>query len=139
MSPQLASGIRAARPADEEPVVALLEAENLDPRFEADEFLVAEDEGEVVGCARLRLLDGERFELASVAVDPDRRGEGIGTTLVRRALDTASGTVQALCVEPRFFARLGFEPVDGVHPDLQAKAEGCCAGRDVELMAWRDG
>lgn len=141
MSAQLAHGIRPARLSDETTVVALLEAEDLDAAFDPDEFIVAEGQGggEVVGCARLRALDEETLELASLAVQPDRRNEGIGTALVQRALERASSPVQALCVEPGFFAHLGFETVEEVHPELEAKAEGRCGDRDIALMVWRNG
>jgi N-acetylglutamate synthase-like GNAT family acetyltransferase len=83
------------------------------------------------------LPDG--FELASVAVRPDRRGEGVGRALVERALTRAEGPVYALCLAPGFFAHLGFDPLDEVPAGLEAKAEGCCRERGFVPMAWRPG
>jgi amino-acid N-acetyltransferase len=137
MNSEPAAQIRPARSEDRGEVQRLLEAEALDARFAPDEFLVAERDGQLVGCARLRPLDDQVAELASVAVRPAHRGQGLGRRLVDRALDRAQGPVQALCVEPGFFAHLGFEATDEAHPELEAKAQACCADRDPVAMTWR--
>lgn len=137
MNQQRSVDIRIGREEDRGPVVALLEAEGLEANFVADEFLVAEDEGGVVGCARLAPLPEGLSEMASVAVAPDRRGEGIGRALVRRALASAEQPVHALCLQPAFFRNLGFEAVDEIPPSLEAKARACCADRTFVPMVWR--
>lgn len=129
--------IRGARESDRERVEAMLEAEDLASTFVPEEFCVAEADGDVVGCARLAPLPTGGFELASVAVRPDRRGEGIGTRLVERALACADGAVEALCLQPGFFAGLGFEPLDEVPEALEAKAEGSCREREFVPMVRR--
>lgn len=146
--------IRDARPEDAGPVQRLLEAEGLEAGFVPAEFLVAEDErsapaaghpapsstsdGHVIGCARVKPLSGPEgaSELASVAVAPEHRGEGIGRHLVHEALEGAPEPVYALCLEPGFFAHLGFEAADAVPPSLAEKADGCCASLDPVAMVF---
>jgi len=89
------------------------------------ELLVAEVDGEVVGMCQVMLFrhfqhrGGLCAELESVFVRPDVRSHGIGSILVRHAIDMAR---QAGCYRVqltsnvarsdshRFYARLGFKP-----------------------------
>lgn len=127
--------VRPATPEDASTVEHLLLDENLQSEFVPDEFLVAEDEDEVVGCARLIPLPGEAHELASLAVAPEHRGRGIGHRLIERALEHANGRVEALALDPAYLAHRGFAPTEGLHPKVLAKLDTCCAGRDVTPMA----
>jgi GNAT superfamily N-acetyltransferase len=71
---------------------AAFEAVERDPR---NEFLVAEDASEVVACLQLTYIPGlgghgrERAHLEAVRVRADRRGQGIGGELMRRAIERA--------------------------------------------------
>jgi N-acetylglutamate synthase-like GNAT family acetyltransferase len=56
-----------------------------------DGFLQAELDGRLVGCARVRLLDGTTAELGLVAVAPDGWGRGVGSALVAAAEEHARG------------------------------------------------
>lgn len=49
-------------------------------------YYVADDAGEIAGIIGLRDVAGEG-EISNVAVHPDRRREGIGSLLLKRALD----------------------------------------------------
>lgn len=49
-------------------------------------FLVAEADGEVVGYVVADTVDGSLGHIKDIAVAPERRGEGIGRTLLSRAL-----------------------------------------------------
>ena len=86
--------------------------------FEAESLhLVALDAGRVVGCVLFHPEGTETGRLFQMAVEPDRQGTGLGTTLVRaleaelvrrgfrevilHARDSAVG----------FYARLGYAPV----------------------------
>lgn len=79
------------------------------------EFLVAEEAGKVVGCVAVDVYWGDLAEVKSLAVAPDRRGQGTGTLLIEAAIaDARRLGVQklfALTYEKEFFSRLGFRTV----------------------------
>jgi len=91
-----------------------------DLRPSASVSLVAEDEGRVVGhvlCSPA-LLDASRRlvqvqTLSPLAVLPHRQGQGVGSALVRGAVDllsTQGAPVLFLEGDPGYYARLGFLP-----------------------------
>lgn len=131
--------VRAARPEDAAPVRALLNAEALQADFVPDEFVVLEEDGVVLACARLHTFPSGAHELASVAVAPARRGERLGAQVVRAALARATGPVHALALAPGFFARLGFARRDDVPEDLAPKASGFCASTGFVSMSYLPG
>jgi len=77
-----------------------------------DDWLVAEEEGQVVGCVSLVYFNGSLAEVRSLAVRPDRRGRGIGSQLVEAALALARRRgvrrVLTLTRAAALFERLGF-------------------------------
>jgi N-acetylglutamate synthase-like GNAT family acetyltransferase len=90
----------------------LLEAEDLDrSAFVVGDFVVAKDAtGRFAGCARLKPYD-DCIELSSVAVSPDYRGQGVGSTIVAALLQRSMAPLIYLVCEPKevaFFHRFGF-------------------------------
>ena len=138
------TSIRVARREDVPAIVALLADDpigagrerNADPVPEAywrafDEMaaqpgnmlLVAEADGAVVGCLQLTMIPGlsrtgaKRAQIEGVRVASSRRGDGIGETLVRHAIELARQSGCALVQltsdnarldARRFYERLGF-------------------------------
>lgn len=90
------------------------------------EFLVAEVDGEVVGCGALHVLWSDLGEIRTVAVHPRVLGRGVGHALVDALIEGARELgLQRLFVltfERRFFGRHGFAEIDGtpVEPDVFA-------------------
>ena len=84
-------------------------------RFLRD-YLVAKDGDEVVGVCALHIYDEGLAEIRSLAVKDGWTGKGIGTSLVRKAIEEARGIgisrVFTLTYLPGFFERLGFQRVD---------------------------
>lgn len=91
--------------------------------------LVAHDGGQVIGFAQI-LSDGEiQAYLALIAVDPSRRGEGIGRRLIETAIAVAGGSRIDLLADDAatgFYDRLAhralpgyrlFPPLDEPLPD----------------------
>ena len=78
--------------------------------------VLVDAEGKVLGCCAMEVLWRDMGEIKSLAVDPDRRGQGIGTLLVSDALADASrlglSKVFALTYKPEFFKKHGFVRVD---------------------------
>ena len=77
-------------------------------------FVVAEEHGRIVGVGQVKPhYDGSR-ELASLAVVPDRQGQGIGSAIVRTLLAHAPGPLHLMCtdrLEP-YYARFGFRRLE---------------------------
>lgn len=119
--------VRSARPADVRRVYELVEpyaasriliAKELVDYFEAvQEFVVAELDGDVVGCAALHVLWDDIAEVRTLAVDVAARGHGVGGTLLGTLVDRARslGLRRLFCLtfEVDFFARHGFHPIEG--------------------------
>ncbi|MFB6184552.1 MAG: GNAT family N-acetyltransferase [Haloarculaceae archaeon] len=107
--------IRRATPGDADAVrgvldAAMLATDGLSRRIADGDALVAVAEGRVLGAL---VLDG--VAVVAVAVRPKRRGQGIGTALVERALARRGRLVAAFDAAVRpFYETCGFdvEPVD---------------------------
>ena len=90
------------------------------------EFLVAEVDGEVVGCGALHVLWEDLGEIRTVAVHPSALGRGVGHALVSALIEGARELglrrIFVLTFEEKFFARHGFAEIDGtpVAPDVFA-------------------
>ena len=129
--------IRRATPNDWARVAELLVSASLPldgAREHASEFIVAERDGVLVGCAAV-----ERYGIAgllrSVAVAPSERGKGTGAALVAGCLDAARAngitTVVLLTTTAEdYFPRFGFERTDRsvVPEEVRESAEfrGAC-------------
>jgi len=102
------------------PYVDAFEAMTADPR---NEFIVAERNGEIVGCLQLTFIPGlarmgmERAQIESVRVAQSVRGEGLGKKLfewvIERARERGCGLVQLTTDNLRhdahgFYQSLGF-------------------------------
>jgi amino-acid N-acetyltransferase len=80
------------------------------------DFVVAEGEGQVLGCGALQITWRDLGEVRSLAVADGWQGQGIGRRVVRELLQEARALglprVFALTYQRSFFLRLGFQPVD---------------------------
>ncbi len=73
-------------------------------------FVVAEECGRLVGVGQVKPHYDGSHELASLAVVPDRQGQGIGSAIVRTLLAHAPSPLHLMCadrLEP-YYARFGF-------------------------------
>ena len=86
-----------------------------DIREHAANFLVAERRGQVVGCVALQDYGGDLYELRSLAVREEQTGRGIGSALVKAAVDLARARgareLFALTRRVAFFGSRGFAVV----------------------------
>lgn len=93
------------------------------------EFVVAEHNGRIVGCAGLRLYTSELGEIVALAVSAESHGNGVGRLVVETLLAQAKSLglkeVIALTLQPGFFAKLGFEPADVA--DYPHKVDADCS------------
>ena len=80
------------------------------------EFIVADDDGRVIGCAAVAIFWADLAEIKSLAIHPDCRGKGIGSDLVRSAINEARQIgvkrLFALTYEKDFFGKHRFAVID---------------------------
>jgi amino-acid N-acetyltransferase len=106
-------------------------------------YLVTREGGAVIGCVGLEVY-GVYGLLRSLAVSPERRGQGVGTALTRRALELAreKGLRRVFLLTmtaEAFFTRFGFAPLprEEAPAEIRGSAELSWVCPDtVILMAW---
>jgi amino-acid N-acetyltransferase len=77
-------------------------------------FLVAvTPEGQIIGCGQLKPHGLDLLELASIAVLPEHRGEGIARAVIERLLEGSPRPLYLTCVSrlESFYERFGFHTV----------------------------
>jgi amino-acid N-acetyltransferase len=129
--------VRPALPADVHAIHGLVEpyaserillAKEWVAYYEAvQEFVVAVDGDEVVGCGALHVMWSDLAEVRTLAVHPARRRHGIGHRLMAALLDRARalGLARVFCLtfEVDFFASLGFRAIEGTPVTSDVYAE----------------
>ena len=80
------------------------------------DYVVIEENGRLVGCGALHVIWNDIAEIRSLAIAPERVGQGWGERIVEYLVEDARGLelprVFILTYKPDFFAKLKFEPVD---------------------------
>jgi amino-acid N-acetyltransferase len=129
--------VRRARTSDVQAVRHLVDTYADDRRLlskatvvlyeDVQEFHVAVDAGEIVGCGALHVMWEDLAEVRTLAVSPSHHGHGVGTALLGRLIEAARelGIRRVFCLtfETGFFARHGFEVVHDVPVDPDVAAE----------------
>ncbi|TVY00507.1 N-acetyltransferase [Cohnella terricola] len=81
-----------------------------------DTFIVAEDEGRLIGCGSLCQLGSDLVEIRSLGIAEGYKGQGIGSRLVDALIEEAKiqgiPKVMALTYEAAFFQKNGFVIVE---------------------------
>lgn len=99
--------------------------------MEKDDFLVAAEDGRIVGIVGLK-RHPDCLELCGLGVDVKNRGRGIGKRLVLKLLAGIGGDVYLGTIIPGFFEGLGFERIDSP-PRSMLKDPAWCAGCRPDL------
>lgn len=129
--------LRRARAADVRGIRALVEpyvvsraivAKPAVSYFEAlSEFLVADLDGEIVGCGALHVMWEDVAEVRTLAVSPQVRGAGVGARLLEALIHQARvvGVARVFCLtfETEFFGRHGFVEIEGAPVTKDVYAE----------------
>jgi amino-acid N-acetyltransferase len=80
------------------------------------DFIVVENEGEIVGCGALHLYGLHLAEVRSITVTTQSKGRGAGRVLIDALLKEAQKqSVTCVCLFtriPDFFAKMGFKAVE---------------------------
>jgi amino-acid N-acetyltransferase len=88
------------------------------------EFIVAEENGVLVGCGALHILWEDLAEVRTVAVKKELQKQGIGhqilEAIITRAREVGVGRIFCLTFQTEFFGRHGFVEIEGtpVAPDV---------------------
>lgn len=109
-------GIDRAVTRDLEEITKLVQTVRGDTHdMNASQFVVARDGDKLVGCVRLKDLQNNVFELASLVVLEQYRGQNIGKSLLEKLLkQNKTRPVYLLCFADRkgFYDKCGFVDVD---------------------------
>lgn len=96
-------------------IKALIRAAQINPLgLDWRRFIVALDEnGRVIGCGQLKPHKGGAWELASIAIEPDWRGQGVARAVIEYLLNDSPRPLWLTCVTPLvpFYTRFGFDAV----------------------------
>ena len=118
--------IRPARTSDVRGIRALIDTYAVERRLlskatvelyeHVQEFLVAEHDGEVIGCGALHIMWEDLGEVRTMAVAEGYRHAGVGGVLLELLIDRARelGLARLFCLtfETEFFGRHGFEAIE---------------------------
>lgn len=92
-------------------------------------FVVAEEDGIVLGCGALSIISRNLAEIKSLAVSRDAMGKGVGRAVVAELVSKGAALgiekIFALTLETNFFLRCGFEVVS--KSELPMKVWSDCA------------
>ncbi|MGN7380419.1 N-acetyltransferase [Paenibacillus sp. SAFN-117] len=106
-------------------------------KYSLDSFVIAEEEGRLLGCGSLCQLGQELVEIRSLGVAEGCKGRGIGRKLVdyliREAREKKIPKIMALTYEVAFFEKMGFTVVPkDIFPEkvwtdcIHCKKQHCC-------------
>lgn len=129
--------VRPARTSDVRAIRSFIDAYSPDGRLlskatvtlfeDIQEFLVAQVDDRVVGCGALHVMWEDLAEVRTLAVDPERAGQGVGSVLLEALLDRARdlGVRRVFCLTfaVEFFSRFGFVEIDDTPIDVDVYAQ----------------
>lgn len=107
--------IRPARQEDHETIVSFIRQAKLNPRnLNWRNFLVAEENGQIVGVRQIRVYEQGTREVASGFVLPEYRRQGISAQLMKALLARETGPLYTMVNEKRapYYEQFGFRSVD---------------------------
>lgn len=104
--------IRPATAADQATIRRLIRQAGINPMsLRWPHFLIAEDGGRTVGIGQVKRHRDGSLELASLAVVPERQGEGIGSSLLRALIALHGDAILHLTCRNQlqgYYERFGF-------------------------------
>jgi amino-acid N-acetyltransferase len=129
--------IRSAKTSDIKGIRALIDTYAIGGRLltketvtlyeSVQEFTVAVEDNEVVGCGALHVLWEDLAEVRTVAVVERLRGTGVGHQIMQAIEERAGaiGVKRIFCLtfETEFFGRHGFEEIQGTPVEADVYAE----------------
>lgn len=99
---------------------------------DVQEFVVAELDGRVVGCGALHVMWEDLGEIRTLAVEPEQKGNGIGSAILAALLEHAKslGLRRLFCLtfETEFFGKAGFVAIEDAPVDASVYAQLLMSG-----------
>jgi amino-acid N-acetyltransferase len=111
----MAIAIRPAQQEDQETIVAFIRQAKLNPRnLHWQNFLIAEENGRIVGLRQVKVYPDGTREVASGFVLPEYRRQGISARLMNELLARETGPLYTMVNQKRapYYEQFGFQPVD---------------------------
>lgn len=103
--------LRRATAADQSQIMALIHTVGINPMgIQWARFIVADEDGRIVGTGQVKPHgDGSR-EVASIAVAPDRQGMGIGSAIVATLVAIEAAPLYLCCADHNegYYRQFGF-------------------------------
>lgn len=107
--------IRTARQEEQEKIVSLIHQAKISPRhLHWERFLVAEENGQIVGLRQVKMHAQGTREVGSGFVLPEFRHQGISARLMNEILSRENGTLYLMCRDRwvSYYEQFGFQRVD---------------------------
>ena len=108
--------IRSAQEAEFAQIKALIHEVGINPTgLDWRRFLVAVDGlGRVIGCGQIKPHGSDILELASIAVSPEHRGQGIARRIIEQLLAENPRPLYLMCVEHNgaMYEKFGFRAIE---------------------------
>jgi N-acetylglutamate synthase-like GNAT family acetyltransferase len=107
--------IRPARPEDQETIVSFVQQAKINLRnLHWENFLVAEEDNQIVGIRQVKVHAQGTREVASGFVLPEYRRQGISARLMNEILSREQGTLYLMCRDRRapYYEQFGFRRAD---------------------------
>jgi len=106
--------IRPARPEDQETIVSYVRQAKINPRnLHWENFLVAEENGKLIGMRQVKVHKQGTREVGSGFVLPEYRCQGISAHLMNEILSREQGVLYLMCRDQRapYYEQFGFQQV----------------------------
>lgn len=133
--------LRPARESDSRQIRDLIHLVGINPMgLDWRRFIVAVDAGEhVIGTGQLKPHGAEILELASIAVSPDRRGEGIARAIIENLLKDSPRPLYLTCLSSMgpLYEKFGF--VSLAHEEMPKYFQRLSRMADLMLTFTREG
>lgn len=143
MSESQSMTLRAATAADQPTIEAIIKEAGINPLgLKWARFVLAEDQGKVVGTGQIKPHgDGSR-ELASIAVLPAYQKQGVARLIIEHLLTQESGTIYLMCqsrLRP-FYEKFGFHvvPLNEMPPYFRRIKRMAGVVMGVMAVFWRN-
>lgn len=113
-SSEFEMNLRPATQSDQKIIEQIVRNAGINPMsLDWHRFLISEENGQPIGIGQIKQHgDGSR-ELASIAVIPEKRGQGVASEIIRALLARENGDVYLTCRAPleSFYNQFGFRSV----------------------------